>query len=115
VAKGQGRHESFALSTVQSDSIVQKMIGGKIPEKGLPLWMGEILAFVLQKLGPTGVHFARYSIDYHILRNYLHVVDVWGEDAAADFMPTYAKEIVNEYLRNEEKMQKLQSQLLQRK
>ena len=97
-ATGKGNFEGFALSTLQSDAIVQSMTGGSIMEKGLPEWIGNVLALILQKAGPTGINFARYSIDYHILRNYLHVVDEWGEASARKIVPAYAQKIVKKYL-----------------
>jgi hypothetical protein len=33
-----------------------------------PRWLGNILARVLTWLGPKGLEFARYSIDYHYIR-----------------------------------------------
>ena len=72
--------KSFAMSTVQSDSIVQSMCGETVPpdKEGLPVWLGNIMATLLQAVGPKGVSFARYSIDYHLLRKYLHVLAEWG-------------------------------------
>lgn len=114
IATGKGSFEDFALSTLQSDAIVQSMIGGSIMEKGLPEWIGNVLAFLLQKVGPTGINFARYSIDYHLLRNYLHVVDEWGEASAKEMIPEYAQKIVKKYLQKET-MKKLLSSLLTKK
>lgn len=31
------------------------------------------------KIGPKGLEFARYSLDYHTIRNYLHVNRAWGK------------------------------------
>ena len=81
--------------------------------------MGEILAFVVRNyVAPKGVNFARYSIDYHILRNYLHVLDAWGEERAQTSMPLFAQEIVQHYLNhqdNDTTMMKLKSQILHKK
>lgn len=33
----------------------------------------------LLKIGPKGLEFARYSLDYHTIRNYLHVNRAWGK------------------------------------
>ncbi len=38
-----------------------------------PRWVGELLARVLLAVGPKGLEFGRYSIDYHYARNWLHV------------------------------------------
>ena len=99
IATGEGAHEKLASATVAADSIVLGMIGGKIPDKGMPLWMGNIMAFVVSNyLAPKGVNFARYSIDYHLLRNYLHVLQEWGEDRANECLPQFSQDIVNHYL-----------------
>jgi hypothetical protein len=37
---------------------------GRAP-KPLPRWAGELLAKLLLRLGPTGLEFGRYSIEYH--------------------------------------------------
>lgn len=102
-ATGQGFHEKLASATVASDGIVQGMVGGTVQEEGMPLWMGEIMASVMTFVGPKGVAFARYSIDYHILRNYLHVLDVWGEERARTSIPQYALDIVDRYIKSGDK------------
>lgn len=38
-----------------------------------PRWLGGLLAKVLLALGPKGLEFGRYSIDYHYARNWLYV------------------------------------------
>jgi hypothetical protein len=59
------------------------------------------MATLLTSIGPKGVNFARYSIDYHILRNYLHVVDAWGANAE-QMLPEYAYSIVQHYVNTDE-------------
>ena len=99
IATGTGGHEQLASATVAADSIVLDMVGSKVPEEGMPVIMGNVMAFVISNyVGPRGINFARYSIDYHILRNYLHVLQEWGEDRATSTMPHYARDIVNYYL-----------------
>ena len=104
VASGSGSHEKLAIATVESDAIVAAMTGGDVKESGMPGWLGEIMAFAMRNIGPKGINFARYSIDYHILRNYLHVVDAWGEDRARIALPKYAREIVDRYIETEAAM-----------
>jgi hypothetical protein len=101
VAMGSGAsHEKFASTTVSSDSIILALTGGDVKQEGVPQWIGEALAFILTSAGPKGLNFARYSIDYHILRNYLHVLDSWGEERIIQDspIPTYAMNIVQQYL-----------------
>lgn len=62
----------------------------------MPRWLGQILAAVLTWIGPKGLEFAKYSIEYHYIRNYLYVMRHWG--ARADrHIPSYAKRIVQRY------------------
>lgn len=98
IATGSGRYESFASATVSSDSIVQGMLGGEIRDRGMPRLLGDIMATLLTSIGPKGVNFARYSIDYHVLRNYLHVLDEWGDTVATKMLPEYSEAIVKHYL-----------------
>jgi hypothetical protein len=100
-ASGSGSHEKLSIATVGSDAIVMAMTGGEVKEEGMPRFLGEVMAFVMRNIGPKGINFARYSIDYHILRNYLHVVDVWGEDRAKNALPKYAQDIVRRYIETE--------------
>lgn len=101
---GTGSHEKMASATVGSDSIIQAMVGQDVKESGLPGWLGEIMAFAMRNIGPKGINFARYSIDYHILRNYLHVLDEWGEERAKIAVPAYARDIVKHYLESDKMM-----------
>lgn len=110
-AGGQGSHEKLASATVVSDGIVQGMTGGIVREEGMPLWMAEVMASVMTFVGPKGVNFARYSIDYHILRNYLYVLHVWGEERANIALPAYARAIVDRYLESDKAVAALQSKL----
>lgn len=108
-ATGKGGHEKFAMATVSSDKLVQKMVdGGEMKEqKGMPRFLGEIMASVMTAVGPKGVSFARYSIDYHLLRNYLHCLNVWGEERANGMLPEYSVDIVKKYLETDEPFRKL--------
>jgi 7-hydroxymethyl chlorophyll a reductase len=38
-----------------------------------PRWVGNIIAWILNLVGPKGLEFAKYSIDYHYIRNWLYV------------------------------------------
>lgn len=62
-----------------------------------PRWLGNILATVLERVGPRGLEFGRYSIEYHYIRNWLHVMRAWGPERAERHLPSFAKEIVARY------------------
>jgi len=114
-ATGTGHYESFAASTTSADSIVQSMLGRKVPEKGLPVWLGKIFAFVLTNIGPKGLNFAKYSVDYHWLRNYLHVLDTWGESGVDKMLPRFAKDTVADYLRDHADIRMMRRQILDKR
>jgi 7-hydroxymethyl chlorophyll a reductase len=62
-----------------------------------PRWLGNLLAWLLELIGPKGLEFGKYSIDYHYIRNYLATVRNMGEARAAEHMPQFAKRIVQQY------------------
>ena len=111
-ALGTGSWQDFAVQTVASDGIVTEILGGQAKEEGMPRFLGNIMAKIVTAIGPKGINFASYSIDYHLLRNYLHVIDVWGEERAESSMPQYAKDIVREYLANNKTFRKLKESIL---
>jgi hypothetical protein len=103
VSTPRRRHtfERLVVSTVESDAIVQEMIGRPVPDSGMPEWLGNVVASALsQWIAPTDVSFARYSIDYHLLRNYLHMVHSWGPVRANQSIPHSARRIVSHYQSN---------------
>jgi len=111
-APGKGGHEKLSTATVTADSIVLSMASNKAPpEQGMPPFMGEIMAFAMRTMGPKGINFARYSIDYHLLRNYLHVLNEWGEARTNRALPAYAREIVEHYLRIDASFEDLVTQI----
>ena len=63
----------------------------------MPKWAGTALARVLLSLGPKGLEFGRYSIDYHFIRNYLHVSREWGRLRTKQHVPQYAQRLISMY------------------
>lgn len=41
---------------------------------------------LLCQIGPKGLEFGRYSLDYHTIRNYLHVHRYWGKQRYKVFL-----------------------------
>ena len=63
-----------------------------------PRAVGNIIATLLTWLGPKGLAFGRYSVDYHALRNWLFVRRHWGNAALAErHVPPHARAIVAAY------------------
>ncbi|KAI5649875.1 hypothetical protein M9H77_35880 [Catharanthus roseus] len=95
----QGNRRPFVMETVKADDAVKL---GRGPSQPAPKFVGNIIAFLLNLIGPKGLEFARYSLDYHTIRNYLHVNRKWGKNRADEHMPLYAKKIVAMYNQNGE-------------
>ena len=62
----------------------------------LPMWVAQTMGIVIDKIGPKGLEYARFSIDSHFTRNYLYVRRNHPEKLA-DHVPDYAKKIVTQY------------------
>lgn len=69
---------------------------GKAPDPA-PIWVGNIIAKLLTAIGPKGLEFGRYSIDYHYIRNYIHVNRHWRADRAKQHIPKFATKLVDMY------------------
>jgi 3,8-divinyl protochlorophyllide a 8-vinyl-reductase (ferredoxin) len=62
----------------------------------LPMWAAKLMGVVIEKIGPKGLEYARFSIDSHFTRNYLYVKRNYPEKLA-DHVPEYAQKIVAQY------------------
>lgn len=92
-----GDRRPFVMETVNADDNAKL---GKGPSQPLPKFIGNFIAFLLNLVGPKGLEFARYSLDYHTIRNYLYTNRTWGKDRADRHTPSYAKKIVESYNKN---------------
>merc|ERR1712196_136479 len=60
----------FVLETVKTDD--EATLGqeaGEVTQKPAPKFVGSIIAWLLEKIGPRGLEFGKYSLDYHWIRN----------------------------------------------
>jgi coenzyme F420 hydrogenase subunit beta len=62
----------------------------------LPMWVAQLMGFVIDKIGPQGLEYARFSIDSHFTRNYLYTRRNHPEKLE-DHVPEFAKKIVSQY------------------
>ncbi len=62
----------------------------------LPMWAAKLMGVVIERIGPKGLEYARFSIDSHFTRNYLYVKRNYPEKLEAH-VPDYAKRIVEQY------------------
>ncbi len=62
----------------------------------LPMWAAKLMGVVIDKIGPRGLEYARFSIDSHFTRNYLYVKRNYPEKLDSH-VPDFAKQIVEQY------------------
>ncbi|MGF1568727.1 MAG: Coenzyme F420 hydrogenase/dehydrogenase, beta subunit C-terminal domain [Nodosilinea sp.] len=62
----------------------------------LPMWAAKLMGVLIERIGPKGLEYARFSIDSHFTRNYLYVKRHYPEKLAAH-VPEFAKRIVAQY------------------
>jgi 3,8-divinyl protochlorophyllide a 8-vinyl-reductase (ferredoxin) len=84
--------------TSQGDrkAAVQQSIPAYDKAVTLPMWAAKLMGVVIEKIGPKGLEYARFSIDSHFTRNYLYVKRNYPEKLAAH-VPEFAKKIVEQY------------------
>lgn len=62
----------------------------------LPMWAAQLMGVVIERIGPKGLEYARFSIDSHFTRNYLYVKRHHPE-MLDTHVPEFAKQIVSQY------------------
>jgi 3,8-divinyl protochlorophyllide a 8-vinyl-reductase (ferredoxin) len=92
--------DSIETQPVMSKGDRRQAVQNSIPayDKGvtLPMWAAKLMGVVIEKIGPQGLEYARFSIDSHFTRNYLYVKRNHPEKLEAH-VPSYAKKIVSQY------------------
>jgi len=62
----------------------------------IPVWFGHTLAGVFGMIGPKGKGFARYSVDFHLIRHYYYVKFRYPEHLET-LVPRHVRVILEEY------------------
>jgi coenzyme F420 hydrogenase subunit beta len=62
----------------------------------LPMWLAELVGCIVQRVGPQGLEYGRFSIDSHFTRNALWMQRHDPEKAEAH-IPAFAKTIISRY------------------
>lgn len=62
----------------------------------LPMWVAKMMGVVIDKIGPKGLEYARFSIDSHFTRNYLFTKRNYP-NKLDQHVPEFAKKIVSQY------------------
>ena len=92
--------EQLDTQPVMSQGNRQPAVQQSIPayDKGvtLPMWAAKLMGVVIEKIGPKGLEYARFSIDSHFTRNYLYLKRNHPEKFESQ-VPEYAKKIVGQY------------------
>lgn len=92
--------EQLDTQAVTSQGDRHQAVQQSIPayDKGvtLPMWAAQLMGVVIEKIGPKGLEYARFSIDSHFTRNYLYVKRNYPEKLESH-VPEYAQKIVLQY------------------
>ncbi|KAF3886156.1 MULTISPECIES: Coenzyme F420 hydrogenase/dehydrogenase, beta subunit C-terminal domain [Nostocales] len=93
-------NEQLETQPVMSKGDRKAAVQQSIPayDKGvtLPMWAAQLMGVFIEKIGPKGLEYARFSIDSHFTRNYLYVKRNHPEKLEAH-IPQFAKCIVEQY------------------
>ncbi|WP_330202381.1 Coenzyme F420 hydrogenase/dehydrogenase, beta subunit C-terminal domain [Cyanobacterium sp. DS4] len=89
-------HTQPVISRGDRTQAVQNSIPAYDKGVTLPMWAAKLMGVVIEKVGPKGLEYARFSIDSHFTRNYLYVKRNYPEKLK-DHVPEYAEKIVSQY------------------
>ncbi|MBW4541021.1 MAG: Coenzyme F420 hydrogenase/dehydrogenase, beta subunit C-terminal domain [Myxacorys chilensis ATA2-1-KO14] len=84
------------MSAGDRKNAVQQSIPAYDKAVTLPMWAAKLMGVVIEKIGPKGLEYARFSIDSHFTRNYLYVKRNHPEKLD-QHVPPHAKQIVSQY------------------
>jgi coenzyme F420 hydrogenase subunit beta len=62
----------------------------------LPLWLANVIGFFVERFGPKGLEYGRFSIDSHFTRNALWLRRNHPEKVEAH-IPAFAQRIISRY------------------
>ena len=92
--------EQLDIQEVMSSGDRSAAVQQSIPayDKGitLPMWAAKMMGVVIERIGPKGLEYARFSIDSHFTRNYLYLQRNYPQKVE-QHVPEYAKKIVGQY------------------
>ncbi|MFN3927222.1 MAG: Coenzyme F420 hydrogenase/dehydrogenase, beta subunit C-terminal domain [Pseudanabaenaceae cyanobacterium] len=91
--------EELTLQPVTSSgdrrSAVQQGITAYDRAVTLPLWLSWLIGFVVNRIGPKGLEYGRFSIDSHFARNYLYIKRHYPHKM--HLVPEFARKILSPY------------------
>jgi len=77
------KHFEFARMVLLRECLVRVRV--------MPRFLGNVMAKIVTAIGPKGINFVIYSIDFHLLRNHLHVIVKMGWRASRIFHAAVCK------------------------
>ncbi|WP_319420153.1 Coenzyme F420 hydrogenase/dehydrogenase, beta subunit C-terminal domain [Pleurocapsa sp. FMAR1] len=84
------------MSQGDRTSAVQQSIPAYDKGVTLPMWAAKMMGVVIERIGPKGLEYARFSIDSHFTRNYIYLKRNYPQKLE-QHVPDYAKKIVGQY------------------
>ena len=84
------------ISRGKRQAAVQQGIDAYDKAVKLPMWLAEVVGCIVNRVGPQGLEYGRFSIDSHFTRNALWVRRNHPEKAEAH-IPAFAKKIISRY------------------
>ncbi|MFN5978948.1 MAG: Coenzyme F420 hydrogenase/dehydrogenase, beta subunit C-terminal domain [Pseudanabaena sp.] len=84
------------ISSGDRRAAVQQGISAYDQAVTLPIWLAWLISFVVNKIGPKGLEYGRFSIDSHFVRNYLYVRRNDPKKLEVH-VPEFAKRIISQY------------------
>lgn len=82
-----------------SKVMVERLKQEHLPPKTgrrIPIWFGKIIAKVISKIGFKGTEFARYSVDFHLIRNY-YFVKLRYPEKLKTLVPKHVYKVLEKY------------------
>lgn len=89
-------HTQPVMSKGDRKAAVQQGIEAYDKAVTLPMWVAKLMGVVIDKIGPQGLEYGKFSMDSHFTRNYLYVKRNHPEKLE-DHVPEFAKRIVAQY------------------
>lgn len=92
--------DQLEIQPVDSQGDRHQAVQSSIPayDQGvtLPMWAARLMGVLIERFGPKGLEYARFSIDSHFTRNYLYVKRHHPEKLESH-VPAFAQQIVSQY------------------
>ncbi|MFZ4640006.1 MAG: Coenzyme F420 hydrogenase/dehydrogenase, beta subunit C-terminal domain [Nodosilinea sp.] len=92
--------DQLEIQPVDSQGDRHQAVQSSIPayDQGvtLPMWAARLMGVLIERFGPKGLEYARFSIDSHFTRNYLYVKRHHPEKLKSH-VPAFAQQIVSHY------------------